>query len=150
MQRWEERERADGAQTHLYMHIQDVHVCSSKVHMHAAEPDSIVSCWPSGAQHVWEREEGKQRQLEKERERPRRQYGQQACLHCCIFPSSITLNRKVTDYEVRAGQSGDSRVHADNPRHASSANMQQHQQQQAAKQHGWTLFHIRLKCFVLK
>ena len=93
-------------------------VHSSKLHMYAAEPDSSVSCWPSGAQHVCTWTIAKQSE-----ERVR------ACLHCTP-PSSITLNRKVIDYETRAGQgeaeSADSCPRADNTWHANTGDVQQH------------------------
>lgn len=103
-------------------------VCAhQKVHMYAAELDSSVSHWPSGAQHVREREWRKQRQLEREREREKTVWTtSMLTLHFSLIHH---LKQKGHWGESSAGQgwaeSGDSCLHADNPWHANTADMQQ-------------------------
>lgn len=95
--------------------------------------------------------EKESRGLERERKgrgRERRQYGRQACLHS-ISPSSITLNRKVIDYETRAEQGRAERRAVTPARMQTTLDMlilpTSSNNQQSAKQHSWTLFHFWLK-----
>lgn len=75
---------------------QKVHICTAETWQQRKlltfSSSVCVRKRAEGAKECW-RESG----------RERRQYGRQACLHS-ISSSSITLNRKVIDYEMRAEQ----------------------------------------------
>lgn len=141
MQRWEEWGRADEGHASLHMRACAL-IKSTHLHGRSWQQCKLLTFRSSACLRK------RAGDAKTARERERRQYGRQACLHC-ISPSSITLNRKVIDYEARA-ERGRAEQRAVTP-----ACMQttldmlirptRSNTQQTAKQHSWTPFHIWLK-----
>lgn len=86
----EEREKASEAQAHT-AHACALIKCTTCI---LQNPATVVV---ADLREFSVREE-ESKDCYRDRARVRRQHGQQTCLHC-ISPSSITLNRKVIDYE---------------------------------------------------
>lgn len=141
-------ERADEAHTRLHMHIQ-VHacVCSSKVHICATEPDSSVSCWPSGAQHVRERAEVAKTASERGWEREETVWtGSVLTLHFFLIHHLKQKGHWLWD-ESRARLSREQRLllACRRPLDMLIPPTCSTSTQQTAEQHSWTRFHIRLR-----
>lgn len=75
--------------THAATHAHTVHMCAAELKLVTFRSSACARKSRGGK--------------DSERGRERRRCGQEACLHC-TSPSSITLNRKVIDYETRAGR----------------------------------------------
>ena len=100
-------------------------VCSSAAHMNAAESDSSVSCWPSGARHGWDREQREQRRLPREREE-KVWTTSVLTLHFSLIHHLKQKGHWLWD-ECRAEQRAVTRACMQTtPWHANTADMQQH------------------------